>query len=170
VDRSYEISARGVGGINRALLELGPRHRGRAAHALTGWRLSWSYVPTLADGVCLCRRPRVQLELETTLPRWREAPRASDELRRDWSLFLGRLRSHEAVHQDLAVENGRELLGLMAEVTAGDCESLRTEVERRASRVAGRYRDLHSAFDRRTRFGREPEDATRGENARPEGR
>ena len=159
VDRPYEVSASDLTALNRALDTLGPRQEGRRAHAVTGWRLFWSYVPTRAGMGCVCGQSRVRVELVTTLPHWREVGKAPVGLVEDWSLFLGRLRSHEAVHQDLAVGNGRALLDLLAGSAAGDCQSLREEVERLTALLESRYRELHAAFDRDTRFGRSAERA-----------
>ena len=158
-DRSYEISASSAGALNRALVRAGPRHQGRAAHALTDWRIRWSYVPVRSGGACLCGEPTVELELVTTLPRWKEALHAPEGLVRDWSLFIGRLRMHEAVHQDLAVQNGKDLLELLGSLTASDCEALGTEARLAAAAVARRYQGRHASFDLSTRYGLAPEGA-----------
>ena len=155
-ERSYQVSARGVRALNGALLRGGPRLEGRAAHAATDWLIRWSYVPVREGPGCACGRPRVELELVTTLPEWLDAHEAPEGLVRDWELFVERLRLHETRHQQLAVRNGEDLLAALADLRASDCENLREEAREAALRIGASYRERHESFDRETRFGLRP--------------
>jgi len=152
-ERYYTVSGRSASALNQALVLSGPRRGGRVAHALTEWRLGWSYVPVQGAAGCVSARPRVEVRLVTTLPAWADLDYAPPPLASDWALFLDRLRDHEFRHQDIAVDSGNELLGRLGGLVAGTCEELRAEAERAARRVAANHEAIHARFDQATSYG-----------------
>jgi predicted secreted Zn-dependent protease len=152
-ERFYAVSGRNATDLNRALLREGPTARGRKAHGLTEWHLTWSYVPRQLGGGCTSSRPRVDVRIVTTLPRWREFEQATERLSWGWSLFLERLRHHESEHQDIAMKSGRALLSVLEGLEAGDCDRLQEMAERAAAGLATRNEELHVRFDRSADYG-----------------
>jgi predicted secreted Zn-dependent protease len=152
-ERFYTVSGLSAATLNRALLREGPTVRGRRAHGLTEWRVSWSYVPLQRGSTCSSSHPRVDVSIVTTLPRWPELSEASERLARDWSLFLERLRHHESEHQDIAMKSGRALLSVLEGLEAVDCERLQAVAERAAAGLASRQEALHARFDVSSDYG-----------------
>jgi predicted secreted Zn-dependent protease len=152
-ERFYAVSGSSAASLNRSLLREGPTARGRKAHGLTEWRVSWSYVPLQRGPGCSSSRPRVDVRIVTTLPRWLEHREASESLARDWSLFLERLRHHESEHQDIAVKSGGALLSILEGLEADDCNLLQDVAQRAAAGLAQRHDELHARFDGTIDYG-----------------
>lgn len=152
-ERFYAVSGLSAATLNRALVHEGPTVRGRKAQGLTEWQLSWSYVPQELGQGCSSSRPRVDVRIVTTLPRWREFEQATERLSWDWSLFLERLRHHESEHQDIAMKNGRALLSVLEGLEADDCDRLQEVAERAAAGLASRHEELHVRFDGSADYG-----------------
>jgi predicted secreted Zn-dependent protease len=156
-ERFYPVSGRSPAALNLALLLQGPCRTGRVAHALTEWRLLWSYVPTPRGAVCALERPRVEVRIVTTLPRWLDVERAPSSLVSDWALFMARLRVHESGHQSIALRTGNELLSTLSGLEAGDCDQLMREARRRVARLARAHDADQRRFDRASDYGMAPE-------------
>ena len=152
-ERFYAVSGQSASALNLALLQAGPRSGGRVAHALTEWRVRWSYVPLRRSSSCACGSPSVELEIVTTLPRWRELGQAPDALVEDWTLYMSRLRAHETGHQSLVLTHGSELLVALAELEATDCDVLREEAERAAALLWWRFEKGHRSYDLASDYG-----------------
>jgi predicted secreted Zn-dependent protease len=148
-ERFYPVAGTSARTLNRALATEGPRKAGRRAHALTEWRVAWSYVPVSGRAVCASVRPTVSVEIVTTLPRWVDLDSASDRLVSDWALFLARLRDHESRHQYLALQGSRELLRTLAALEAPSCDLLQTKAELAVSALTESYEAQHQLVDER---------------------
>jgi len=153
-ERFYSVSGTSASALNLSLSLRGPRHGGRAAHAITVWRLDWSYVPTRRSSTCASGRPRVVVDVVTTLPRWEDLEVASEGLAKDWAIFQERLRRHESGHREIAVRTGRELLSTLGDLRAQDCDRLAQEARRLAQQLASGHQDLKRRFDQATDYGR----------------
>jgi predicted secreted Zn-dependent protease len=155
-ERFYAVSGLTPTTLNGALARLGPTVRGRKVHAVTEWRVSWSYEPVWRGSRCAIRRPRVSVHVVTTLPRWLNVDEAPASLANDWGLFLERLRHHESEHQDIAMKSGRELLAVLAGLEADDCQLLERVAKRVAAGVAANHDAQHQSFDVSTDYGLMP--------------
>jgi predicted secreted Zn-dependent protease len=149
-ERFYPVAGRSARALNQALAREGPRRDGRRAHALTEWRVAWSYVAVQREAACASSRPTVSVEIVTTLPRWVDLESAPERLVSDWALFLARLRDHESRHQYLALRGSRELQRTLAGLSAPDCEILHAEAQRVVATLAARYDAEHEQIDQRT--------------------
>jgi predicted secreted Zn-dependent protease len=152
-ERFYAVSGLTPTTLNGALSRLGPIVRGRKVHAVTEWRVSWSYEPVTRGSRCAIRRPKVSVHVVTTLPRWLDADEAPAQLANDWTLFLERLRHHESEHQDIAMKSGRELLSVLAGLEATDCERLERVAKGAAAVVAASHDAQHQSFDETSDYG-----------------
>ena len=154
----YVVAGRTPWELNRDLRRGALRHEGERWQGLTRFRVSYSYRAEQDDAACRPGRPRVAVELVTTLPRWDDRAVAPEALRTDWDLFLSRLRAHEAGHHRIAIGVGHALLDEVAALEAPDCAALR----RRAAALARSYRasvtEEQKAWDDETAHGlRAPE-------------
>jgi predicted secreted Zn-dependent protease len=120
----------GVGGLtardlNRDLFRRALRHEGVRWQGLTHFRVVYSYLPERSSDGCRAARPRVSVQLVTTLPHWTDRDEAPEVLRSDWDVYMSRLREHEEGHQRIAIGAGHALLEDFADLQAADCETLR---------------------------------------------
>jgi predicted secreted Zn-dependent protease len=152
-ERFYPIAGTSARALNRALATEGPRKGGRRAHALTEWRVAWSYVAVPRRAACASARPTVEVEIVTTLPRWVDLGSAPDRLVSDWALFLARLRDHESLHQYLALQGGRELLRTLSSLEASDCAALHARAREVVTALTASYEAEHERVDERPREG-----------------
>jgi predicted secreted Zn-dependent protease len=130
----------GVGGLtaldlNRDLFRRARWHEGERWHGLTAFRVAYTYHPEWDRDGCRASRPRVRVEVVTTLPRWNDREEAPEALRTDWDVYLTRLREHEEGHQRIAIVAGHALLDDVAALQAPDCDALRAS----AAAVARAY-------------------------------
>jgi predicted secreted Zn-dependent protease len=155
-ERFYAVSGASASSLNRSLAVQGPRSLGRPAHAVTEWRLDWSWVPAERGSACESGHTDVRVEIVTTFPSWTDLDRASAALSRDWALFLDRLRDHESVHREIAMRSGLELLATLTGLKGEDCQRLREEAQRRATRLESSHEARQKRFDRVSDYGMEP--------------
>ena len=67
-----------------------------------------------------------------------------------------RLRDHEAIHQHMALEGGRELLRRLGALVAPDCASLEQEAQELVSSLQASHQEEHRRFDLASEYGRRP--------------
>jgi predicted secreted Zn-dependent protease len=155
-ERFYPVSGASASSLNRSLAVQGSRSLGRPAHALTEWRLDWSWAPVGRGAACESGRADVRVEIVTTFPTWTDVDRANASLSSDWALFLDRLRIHESMHREIALRSGLELLETLTSLKGEDCQRLREEARRRAARLESTHEARQRRFDRASDYGMEP--------------
>jgi predicted secreted Zn-dependent protease len=154
-ERFYEVAGVTPWELNRALRQNGPRDNEteRRWFGATEFTLRYRYDPMPWGEGCRAGVPHVHVELVTTLPEWPDREAAPAPLRRDWDLFLTRLREHEHGHQRIAILMGQELLRAVEALRATDCEALRAQARRLALAFESAGELGHRSWDRETRHG-----------------
>jgi predicted secreted Zn-dependent protease len=155
-ERFYEVAGVTPWEINRELRQNGPRdddQTERRWFGATDFTLRYRYDPMPWGEGCRAGIPHVHVELVTTLPEWPDRNAAPAPLRRDWDLFLKRLREHERGHQRIAILMGQELLRAVEALRSPDCETLRVEARRLASAFESAVELEHRSWDHETRHG-----------------
>jgi predicted secreted Zn-dependent protease len=154
-ERFYEVAGVTPRELNRALRRNGPRddEADRRWFGATDFTLRYRYDPMPWGDGCRAGIPHVRVELVTTLPEWPDREAAPAPLRRDWDLFLGRLREHERGHQRIAILMGQELLRAIEALRATDCATLRVEARRLALAFESAGELEHRSWDQETRHG-----------------
>lgn len=151
---TYDVSGESADELRRDLNRRGPLSRGQRYDARTDWHVRWWFDFERSDEGCRAVRPRVDLDVRITMPRWRQPAGASSELVERWQRYLVDLREHEdghaAVGQSAADEIREALGGLEA---ADSCP----EAERLANRVGHDVIERHNRkderYDEETRHG-----------------
>lgn len=151
---TYDVAGDTAAEIRRELSRRGPLSGGKRFDARTEWTVRWWFDVEPEAGGCRVLRPRVDLHVLVTLPRWRREAEAPAELVERWERFLAALREHEQGHRAIGFAAADELQAMLFEQPAArDC----AEARRRANRlgheiVARRMRD-NDRYDQRTQHG-----------------
>lgn len=153
--RYYEVRGTTAAAIRESLNQAGPvGSDGERWDGYTRWSLRWRL--QLADDAGGCRVMAVEtaVDIETTLPRWDEPPRADRGLARRWQKYLSALTEHEDGHgrigEDTAAAIRRSLVRLPAEPTCAEMsQAANVTAEQAVHDAALRERQ----YDRETRHG-----------------
>ena len=151
----YEVRGRSAAEVARSLASEAPPHGDYRVYGQTRWTARWDYDLRPSSVDCRIVRPRVELEIETVLPRWPERGQVDPELRERWKAFVEAVRSHEIGHRELVEEAGRRIVTKLAGLRELSCEVLAVKADVRARSVVADYHHRNLSYDERTGGGRE---------------
>lgn len=150
----YDVTGTTAAELREAMLRHGlVAESGRPVYGRHRWRARWSYRGQHGIGTCALRDARVQLTLETTLPRWRAPADAPAALVAEWGDFVRALDAHEREHRRLSLEAGREIARALRTNAAGSCAVVGEQANAAARHVIEAYRGHNRAYDDSTRHG-----------------
>jgi predicted secreted Zn-dependent protease len=147
----FEIRGFSSEEIRASMLETAPYSAARQSRVWgqCRWWFEWEFAHRVDAASCRIDRFTLKLLSEQKLPRWVDAGRAPEELRRRWDDFDKRLRRHEDGHKGngikAAIDLARRIRALPEFKT---CAALNDEIVRAKDRVYSEYRLLDDAFDR----------------------
>jgi len=171
LDSDYEVVGRSAFGIRRSLNERRIAAVGMPYDAITSTTLRWFYARAPAEAApsapsaanaCAIRRPRVELWIEVTLPRWVGAslpPRRGlarlfqRALLRRWARYLEALTTHEEGHVEIGRRVAADLHRDLSSLPIQDCSQLDARVEALGRAAVDRLRAEHVRYDADTRHG-----------------
>ena len=138
-DLDREIAKRGP-----KLLLTGTRHPG-ATSMNFGLKTKISN-----DGTyCKLERAFVTLDLRVTLPRWKNRPRASEDMALMWDTLSSDIKRHEERHaliaRSYAIDLERALESLPRD---RDCKRLQTKAEALSDKLLAEHAEAQAEFDR----------------------
>lgn len=150
----YDVTGATAAALRAGMLRRGlTAASGRPVFGRHDWRVRWTYRTAPTIGGCELRDIRVQLTLETIMPRWRPPGDAPPALVAEWEEFVGALDTHERGHRGLSLEAGREAARALRSHASGTCAGLGRQASAAAQRVVETYRDRNRAYDDSTRHG-----------------
>lgn len=153
-ERTYPVRGRTVAAIARSLESAGPRWQGRVVHGLAQWHLRWGWRSTMQEGDCRLADLRVLVQVEITLPEWKDHSSAMPSLALAWEGFEAALRDHEYRHRDIAVEAAAEVLNVLRSLRTRSCIEMGDVARGRAREIVRAYQSRTELFERNTQRGR----------------
>ncbi len=151
---SYDVEGGTAGELRRDLDRKGPLFDGRRYDARTRWYVRWHFDLLPTGGGCRVARPRVDLEVTLTLPRWRRPLSAPASLVERWQRYLAALRGHEDGHVAVGDEAARAIERLLSgRPVQEDCGSAESEANAAAQAEIARARQEDLRYDRETGYG-----------------
>ncbi len=150
----YEVRGRDEAQLASSLAREAPPHGGYRVYGLTRWSLKWDYGMRRSATGCRIVRPRVDIDLETVLPRWPEREGAEVGLAGRWRRFEAAVRRHEAGHRALVAEAGGRIVRDLAGLRSLSCTLLVHDADEEARAIVDEAHARNVAYDRRTLGGR----------------
>jgi predicted secreted Zn-dependent protease len=152
---SYEIVGATADDLRRQMDQLGPVDAlGNRHDAYTEWYVDWSYPNSLENDHCSTGPISVTVAITATFPHWETPPDASPELVDRWTTYTRALKTHEAGHQQIAIEAGREirqtLKGLPAYLS---CSELEQAADAAGQNILDQFREKEKTYDQTTNHG-----------------
>ena len=147
----YDVAGANANELSQAMQKDGPRN----FWAYTDWAISWSHA-TEADssGVCKLKDSLVSATIQLTLPRWANAPDASDARRQSWDAMIAALRKHEQGHANNGIRAANAVAASISVVPAQTtCEALEELIDETSKDVVKGYRKADKDYDRVTGHG-----------------
>lgn len=151
----YLVKGATAHSLNTQVRTVGPlTSTGRRVWGLTHWEVHARYAAIPGPTGCRLERPRTQLAITTTLPKWRSTAGANRALRAQWRDLLTNLIEHELTHcAGGLLAARRAAAGLHHLGEQPDCAVLDREVRSLLRQTVGASRKLSLAYDRETQFG-----------------
>ncbi len=151
VENMYDVTGANATELSLAMQKDGPRN----FWAYTNWAISWSHA-TEADstGVCKLMDSLVSVNVKLTLPRWANAPDASDARRQSWDAMIAALRKHEQGHANNGIRAANAVAASISVVPAQTtCEALEELIDQTSKDIVKGYRKADKDYDRVTSHG-----------------
>jgi predicted secreted Zn-dependent protease len=152
---SYKIVGVTANDLRRQMDQLGPVDPfGNRHDAYTEWYVTWSYPNSLENGHCSTGPISVTVTITVTFPYWESPPDASQELIDKWTTYVGALQTHEAGHQQIAVETGREIRQTLSALPAyHSCSELEQAADTAGQNILVQFREKEKFYDQTTKHG-----------------
>jgi predicted secreted Zn-dependent protease len=152
---SYEIVGATTDDLRRQMDQLGPVDVfGNQHDAYTEWYVTWSYPNSLENGHCSTGPISVTVTITATFPHWEAPPDAPQELVDKWTTYMRALQTHEAGHQQIAIEAGREIRQTLSGLPAyPSCSELEQVADAAGQDILARFRQKERTYDQATNHG-----------------
>jgi len=156
----YPIATATFAGALQFALANGPVTAGGRFPGATEWQVQWRYQYARRAGDCALRDVRAEVTAKVTVPRW-EPTAALDSITREaWRNYRDRLDAHEEGHVNNGLDAAAEIVAALRDLTGIDCETLGTRANLVANGLLVRARAKDAEYDRVTRHGALPVNAT----------
>jgi predicted secreted Zn-dependent protease len=151
---TYDVAGETTRELRRDLDRKGPLVDGHRYDARTRWYVCWRFDLLPEGGGCRVARPRIDLEITMTLPRWRRPRGAAAGLVERWESYLAALRDHEDGHVDVGDQAARAVEAALSDRPARpDCGSAESEANDAAQAEIARAQQEDLRYDRETSHG-----------------
>lgn len=151
---TYDVNGTSARELRQELDRKGPLFEGRRFDARTRWWVRWRYDLAPVGSGCRAVRPRVDLDVTITLPRWRRSSGAAPDLVARWERYLEDLREHEDGHAEVGEQAARAIAGLLQDLPAeADCGSAEQAADAAAQAEIQRANGRDREYDRETGHG-----------------
>jgi predicted secreted Zn-dependent protease len=148
----YDVSGASARELRYSINTRRPRYQAHDAH--TAWHVSWTYSWRSVEGGVIIAKPKVNVSIATTLPRWTPPKDAEDHLVNRWQTYMKALVLHENGHALLATKAAREIeQKLTALPKQSSVEALKQLIETTAQQVLTATREREKNFDAQTDHG-----------------
>lgn len=146
----YDVTGANARALWDDIERKGPRLGSELAIGLTSANTHWekAYEPA-PSGSCRVRRVKVRVDIEVTLPRWKNSADGPRGLRERWRAFVEAVTRHERRHQEIAISAGRRLRHVISVMKAPSCARLRRRASRRAREILREANARQQRFDER---------------------
>lgn len=152
-ERSYDVRGLTRQEIMRSLSEEARRNVRGGFRGYHQWQISWQFRYAASGAGCEITSSIVQLQSETTLPRWIDRERADSALIVEWDRYIGALRTHENGHRDIAHRAVAQIQRAIRRTRAGTCTSISGVANRTARDILERHQRENREYDEKTRHG-----------------
>lgn len=150
----YRVSGTNFNEIRQSILRARPWRD--PFDAITTWQVTWNFKLESSGDGCRSLGFSTVTSISINMPWWVAPTNATTETRERWATYYRQLLAHEAGHARIAGEADVAVRAELAKfVQAGDCSSLRTQLNDAGNRAVARHRELEKDYDRKTRHGAE---------------
>lgn len=152
----YDVVGTSARELRRELNAKGPLDKhGKKVSGLTRWKISWKFHKAAKAGSCEFTEFKATLDGTITMPRWVVTQSVPKPLMDSWQRFLTALLVHEQGHYSNGFRAAEEVRALGRGFRVpGDCSTIATEFNERATAIIDKYRIADDEYDRRTQSGR----------------
>ena len=151
----YSVFGNDSNSLHRSLNNSGPVGKnGKRYHALTQWKVEWSYRWLETGSMCKLTQTEVQLEIEYLLPELKQTTPGSKIFSDNWDKYFLALFRHEQQHKDYGVQAATELDKELAAIDPiKNCTELDSQIAKTAQKILEKYERIEKEFDRVTNHG-----------------
>ena len=151
VVKYYDVSGGTAAELRAQMSAKGPDHY----DAYTRWYVRWRYKYRQQGGLCALSEISVDLEITTTLPRWRNQRAASPALREQWQRYLTALTTHELGHARNGADAAQAVDAALTRLPpAASCERLAAGANATGQGVLLQHNRFDADYDQTTKHGR----------------
>ncbi|MBP9852703.1 MAG: hypothetical protein QG629_420 [Patescibacteria group bacterium] len=147
----YEIFGSTVPDLRRAIRDCAIRAASvDTFHALTGYRMTWSYVTTPnASGVCSVDSVRVATHIAQYLPLYQQSGAA----RSHWDTYFAALVTHENGHADINIQHAERLVARLQSLKSTDCANAAELAQQTIQSELAMLASANEVYDAQTGHG-----------------
>jgi predicted secreted Zn-dependent protease len=151
---TYDVEGTTAQEIRRDLNRRGPLSHGQRFDARTEWNVRWRFDLEPRDESCRATRPRVDLDVLVTLPRWRQPTDAPASLVERWQRYLRALENHEEGHAAIGASAADEIRAALAQLPpAPTCDEAERRANRAGQEIVGAHNRRDEEYDEQTDHG-----------------
>jgi predicted secreted Zn-dependent protease len=122
----------------------------------TDWGVHWDYAFLFKPKECVLRSFDARVDVYFTFPKWVDAERAEESLRREWERSVKASMLHEQGHVKMGVAAAQEMLRRIRPGSwrAANRKDLEARIDRECQKIVDEFYAKSDAYDEQTEHGR----------------
>jgi predicted secreted Zn-dependent protease len=121
----------------------------------TDWQIHWDYAFLFKPKQCVLRSFDVRVDVYFTFPKWVDAERADEPLRREWERSVAATMLHEQGHVAMGLAAAQEMLRRIRPGSwrAVNRKALVARIDRECEKIVDEFYAKSDAYDEKTHHG-----------------